>query len=225
MSPRASGVLALCVLASSASAAVLVPGDYQLSNHPDGDVDPPPYGFRLDGLDGSADIFTVSFDVADGADMKLRYDDGAGTIRIWGTGPGGRDAGVGYAADSYNGTYSIDFTYTVGVGLVPSDDDLYVNTTSGSNFGTVTLPDTTVIDMYDIFNGGEGHTFRLGDEDDDLGHRGFSGISGWGWLELDGAENGARTRDWLFTAELIPAPGTALFLSPLALAAARRRRR
>jgi len=32
--------------------------------------------------------------------------------------------------------------------------------------------------------GGNPFSLRLGDEDDDLGHRDFPGISGWGWLEF-----------------------------------------
>lgn len=221
MSPHALGVLALGAIASAASGAIF---DYQLANHPDAQVDPPPYGLRMDGLDGSADFFTVSFDTGDGSDVRLRYDDGAETIRIWGTALGGRDAGGGYAADSFFGMYTIDFTFSVGVGLVPGDDDLWVDTATGSNFGTLTLPDSSVLDLYDVFNAGEGHAFRFGDEDDDLGHRGFAGISGWGWLEIDGAENGARTRDWLFTAELIPTPSTPILLAPGVLLAVRRRR-
>jgi hypothetical protein len=62
----------------------------------------------------------------------------------------------------------------------------------------------------------------------DLGHRGFNGISGWGWLSYV-ADDGTvlphvYAADWLFTAELIPAPGAIALMGMGGLLAARRRR-
>ena len=63
--------------------------------------------------------------------------------------------------------------------------------------------------LADISNGD--YTFRLGDEDNDLGHRGFAGISGWGWLGISDSQNGPYVRnsagsdDFLFTV-IVPAP-------------------
>jgi hypothetical protein len=219
---RMLGAAALVGVASAAASGALIQeGIYQLHNHPDGNADPPPYGLRLDGLDGSNDKFTISFD-ASGADVKMTYF--GSTIRIFGTGYGGRDTGTAYANDAWLGFYDIDFTFDVGVGLAPGDDDLLVDAATDSNSGTIVTPNGTK-DLYDVRAVPPGGTFRFGDADDDNGHRGFAGLSGWGWLEIDGEEKNA-TRDWLFTAEYlgIPAPGAVIGLAPAGLLAARRRR-
>lgn len=208
---------------SFASAATIDAGLYQLGNHPDGNAVPPPYGMRLDELvdvTGGHDIFTFDFEHAS-SNMSLVYDNVGDTITISGTSYGGRDIGGAYAADAYQGVYTVSFLYDVSVSQVPGDDDIQV-TANQQNFGTITLPDgTTVKDLSDIFMGG--YSFRLGDEDDDLGHRGFPGISGWGWMDVDGVH--VANMDWLFTATYIPEPATAMMLLiGGSLVAARRRR-
>jgi hypothetical protein len=92
----------------------------------------------------------------------------------------------------------IDFTYAV-VGTAPGDDDLLVTTPNGADSGTLTwLDDGTVITLLNM-NNMDGFSFRFGDEDDDNGHDGFPGLSGWGWLMYDtGPTPGAI--DWKFTA-------------------------
>lgn len=218
------GGVAIAFLAASSNAAMLDQGIYQLHNHPDGASNPPPYGMRIDGLDGSADAFTLDFDHPD-SDMLLVY---TGTeIIISGVAYGGRDTGAAYAADAYLGLYEVEFVYNVGVGLVPGDDDLYVNAATGSNHGSIKLPGGTIKDLSDKSGGPSVGTFRFGDEDNDAGHRGFSGISGWGWYMIDGQSMTGQYRDFLFTAEYIglPTPGTALALiGPMALGVTRRRR-
>lgn len=217
------GGIAIALVAGSAHAAVLDQGIYQLHNHPDGSVAPPLYGFRADGLDGSSDFFTLDFDHPD-SDVVLVY---TGTeIIISGPAYGGRDIGGSYANDAYLGVYQLEFVYNVGVGLVPGDDDVFVDAPMNSNFGSLTLPGGAVKDLYDKNGGPSVGTFRFGDEDNDNGHRGFAGTSGWGWYEIAGEENMGRTRDFLFTAEYIgiPAPATAMLLGPVAMMAGRRRR-
>lgn len=217
------GAIAVALLCGSAHAAMLDLGIYQLHNHPDGNAAPPLYGMRMDGIDGSADIFTLNFDHPD-SDMLLVY---TGTqIVISGVSYGGRDIGGSYANDAYLGLYEVEMVYDIGVSPVPGDDDVYVNAATGSNFGSITLPGGGVKSIFDKNGGPPVGTFRLGDEDNDAGHRGFAGISGWGWYEIDGEMNSARTRDFLFTAEYIgiPAPATAALFAPIALAGVRRRR-
>lgn len=80
--------------------------------------------------------------------------------------------------------------------------------------------------------GGNPFSLRLGDEDDDLGHRDFPGISGWGWLKFrksgttDPFVDVPGPQDFLFIARRIPAPGTAILLMlGLARLGTRRRKR
>jgi hypothetical protein len=169
---------------------------------------------------GGHDIFTFDFDDP-ASDMKLSYD--GATIRIFGVSFGGRDIGGAYAAEPTTGLYTIDFLYTVGVSPVPGDDDIWVQGADGSNFGTILPPVGPAINLTDKTDGS--HLFRFGDEDDDLGHRGFPGISGWGWLtHHPESMDHVPASDWIFTAELIPTPGAAAVMGVFGLCALRRRR-
>ncbi len=203
-----------------ASAEVIVPGIYRLHDHPDGAIAPPPYGLRLVELyDVTAgnDNFTFDFDHAD-SEMFLTF---TGTeITISGVSMGGRDTGAAWAADAYLGLYSFSFTYSIGVSGVPGDDDIYV-VANMDNTGTVTTPLGDTLDLLDKSNGS--FSFRLGDESDDAGHRGFAGISGWGWLTYPAGAAPMGT-DWIFTAELVPAPSALALLGAAGLFRSRRRR-
>lgn len=211
--------------AAAAAHATIAPGTYRLFNHPDVTADPPPYGLRLDELynaTGNHDIFTFDFNhPLSSVTMTLT----GSTISISGNAYGGRDAGTAYAADSFLGVYSFSFTYLVGVGLVPGDDDVQAAPMpAGLNTGWILTPLGDTIALRDEADGGR--TFRLGDEDNDLGHRGFAGISGWGWL-THGQANAQHVpaSDWIFTVgPLIPAPGSAGLLGLAGFAMLRRRR-
>lgn len=216
----------LLLAASGAMGAVIQSGTYRLHNHPDGNQRPPLYGLRLDELydvTGTHDVFTFDFDHPSSA-MFMDYF--GGTIHIHGQSYGGRDTGSGYAADVHRGVYSIDFTYNVGVGLAPGDDDLLVTLPPlYYNYGWIDTPAGDWISLRDGHYGGDRPDFRFGDEDDDAGHRGFNGLSGWGWL-FHGPPGAPyhESSDWLFTAELVPAPGVFGLLAGMGLLAARRRR-
>jgi hypothetical protein len=164
------------------------PGTYRLANHPDASKAPPPYGLRFDNLvPGEPGHYTFDFQ-APGAEMFLDYD--GVSIRIYGSAYGGKDIGNDYDP-VLQGMAEIDMTY-VQAKNAPGDDDLAVNEGDG-NVGTITFMGVTY-DMVEQADG-DGFTFRFGDEDDDQGHRGFPGISGWGWFAGEG------TRDWVFTAQ------------------------
>ncbi|MBL8875956.1 MAG: hypothetical protein JNM86_09200 [Phycisphaerae bacterium] len=196
----------VCAVAQS---ALVVPGLYQLHNHPDGGARPPMYGLRLDELYNSTpnhDIFTFDFDHAM-SNMKMMVTNS--TIRIFGSVYGGRDTGSAYAAEARTGVYTVDFTYSVGVSPVPGDDDWWVayGGPMMQNSGTILTPTGDLISLVDKPQGN--YYFRLGNEDNDAGHRGFNGISGWGWLNHgpSGSPH-VDSSDWLFTANLIPSSGS-----------------
>ncbi|MCA9296606.1 MAG: hypothetical protein KC983_08810, partial [Phycisphaerales bacterium] len=179
--------------------ALGAPGIYALRNHPDNHLTPPEYGMRLDELfdvnPATLDVFSFDFE-ADGAAMFLEYD--GSSIHIFGTAFGGLDIGNVYDP-AFSSFVEIDFTYS-DVQVVPGDDDLYVVTPSGSDSGTVTWLDTN--EVFNIVSQSipAGFTFRFGNEDDDLGHRGFDGLSGWGWVRLPNPTHLLVVQDWLFTA-------------------------
>lgn len=214
--PRAGlgafGVI-LVSLAIPAEAAIL---QYQLHNHPDALVGPPGYGARIDELfnaTGGLDHFTFDFNHAQ-SNMRLNYDTTAQTIRIFGQAMGGRDIGTSHANDGYLGLYEFSFLYTIGVEPVPGDDDIWCDPPQdGQNSGFIQAPPSAGGQSFNLIDKGvmmHGYTLRFGNENNDLGHRGFPGLSGWGWFEIVGAMNPGVKRDWIFTGELIPEPSTML---------------
>ena len=200
---------------------------YELHNHPDGNQAGPFYGLRLDELfdirDHTLDVFTMNFDT-DNAGMYLEHDKDAGTMRIFGLAFGGLDDGTtqnqsnnyddttdtsGYNSNLFEpGLWKIDVTYG-NVGAATSNDadgDDFQAHANGGLIGTITRLDTNeTFELYAKSNGE--FSFQFGDEDGD-GHRGADGLSGWGWMTVDGSPNSKSssqegTKDFLFTAELI----------------------
>jgi uncharacterized protein (TIGR03382 family) len=227
---RVAALAASVVAVHTAAGATILPGLYRLNNHPDGSQNPPPYGARFDELFNATsnhDVFTLDFDDVNSAAF-MTINATFTEIRIYGQAKGGRDIGATHAADIYNGIYTFDFTYNLGVQAVPGDDDVWVVTPDHRNFGFITAPNALgTINLTD--EGMDGYTFRLGDENNDAGHRGFPGISGWGWMSYV-RDNGSIVHinytDWLFTATyIIPSPSSAGLLGLAALAAGRRRRK
>ncbi|MBS0190717.1 MAG: hypothetical protein U0573_02345 [Phycisphaerales bacterium] len=217
----AAGAL-ICACAQS---ALIVPGLYQLHNHPDGGARPPLYGLRLDELYNATadhDIYTFDFDHAL-SNMKMMVT--TSVIHIYGTVYGGRDVGSAYAAEARTGVYTVDFTYSVGVSQVPGDDDWWVAYGGAmmQNSGTIKSPLGDTIGLVDKQQ--DNYYFRLGNEDNDAGHRGFSGISGWGWLN-HGPSGSPHidSSDWLFTATLIPSSGSLALAGLAGLITLRRKR-
>ncbi|MEE8458225.1 MAG: hypothetical protein V3S08_00040 [Phycisphaerales bacterium] len=209
----ASCSLALILPAVPAQAGIILePGSYLLGDHPDGNEAPPTYGLRLDELvdvTGGHDVFTFSFDHAQ-ADMRIDITAvgvDAFEIHIHGTAFGGLVVGNEYDA-TMSGVVNIDFVYML-AHPADGDDDLIVTTPNFTNTGVINF-DGTSINLFDRANS-DGFTFRLGDENDDQGHRGFDGISGFGWLDHGTAGNHVVSSDWLFT--VIPTPGSAALLS------------
>lgn len=178
---------------------------YRLHNHPDGNAAPPSYGLRLDGLltGNGQHIYTFDFDDPQSA-MFMDVDHNTGTIHIFGRTVGGRvQSGAFVDPELWN----VDFTYAEGVGLVGGDGgfaDLSIDTcpATGVNAGTISADDGSPgpIALVDTC-GSNSFSFRFGDKNGE-GHRGFDGLSGWGWLNHSG-EPHVYDSDWLFTAERI----------------------
>lgn len=223
-----SNLLALiALLAMSVSATALATpiatGLYVLGDHPDGNAGPPMYGLRLDGL--GAGPFTFSFE-ANSASVFMDYDAAAGTAHIFGTAWGGEVVANSWISPT---SWAIDFNYS---GLSQCDavgtyDDVCANAVSGNatsgatgnNTGTIENLSTNVVTSLVDYTSGSHFplTFQFGDETN--GHRGFAGLSGWGWLGIGTPNNFQRTatQDWLFTAKRVPVPepGTLLLMGSM----------
>ena len=215
----------LSVTAPSARAAVLDPGQYILLNHPS---EPSAWGLRLDELHNvntsQQDIFLFDFEHSS---SLVVMDLTGSTIRISGQVYGGYwRLGIGYVEGVHRGVYTLDMFYDDGLREAIGDDDLVIDTLDNSNTGSIITPAGQTIPLYDE-RGNEDYSLRVGDEDNDLGHRGFDGVSGWGWLNHGG--NPALHRqvgDFLFAVgPLIPAPGAGVMVAiALGVLAMRRRR-
>ncbi len=239
-------VLALAVLCVPVFADPVL-GDRisRLHNHPDGGAQPTLYGQR-----GSGGIFTFDFDHIDGfgrsANLRMSLDLSRGSIRIWGDTFGGLNSGTAFAAPGeLVGWWNVDFTYNLSAeSLEPSDDVVVVHS---GGFGT---PNTGVFRreadaknavadnhlLVDYAGGnmvnGRPFTYRLGDENDDAGHRLGShpdwpyDISEWGWPNETIPNEHFAASDWLFAVGNAPVPlPSAAGLGLIGLLVVLRRRR
>ncbi len=188
--------------------AAILDGLYNLSNHPDAAQGPPGYGIRLDELidvTGSKDVFTFDFD--DSRSNMLMEVSGS-TIRIFGIVFGGLDVGDEYD-DDLSGLWDVDFTYN-NAQKMPNDNDVWVRAGQPTNTGSISaLFDNLGTFGLTDYAGNHPFTFRLGDENSDDGHRGFDGISGWGWLN-HGDRGHIASSDFIFTATPVPVPPAVL---------------
>jgi hypothetical protein len=199
-------------MTSTALADFLPHGTYTLGSHPSTTDNPPPLGLRLDRLFGTPGKFAFDFDNPL-SNMVMDFD--GSSIRIHGNAFGGHDGGMDFANDGYQGVYAVDFTYQANIVEFANGDVALQVSPSALNNGTITSPGSipggeqtvTLTERADM----DGNSFYLA-----FNHRGFAGLSGFGWLDFPGRPDHALA-DWLFTAEfqggnggnppVIPAPG------------------
>lgn len=203
---------AACLLfaAGQASAATRV---FLLHDHPNGQLNPPTYGFRWDNLFGAGGQHTFSFDHTDGmetAEVTLVYDDVQNTIRIYGRAYGGKDIGGGWDPVE-QGWIDIDFTYRDNVhadvdnkNLVPGDD-FYVIAESPNNNGFFMLDGwggNLTVNMVDKWSSADGYSFGFDNDADSKGNPAIIGdptiFSGDGWVAPP-----SGSRDFIFIGEEI----------------------
>lgn len=200
-----AGWLTTAILGALATFAIpaqaLTTGTWELHNHPDGNVAQPLYGLRLDNLLGDG-IYTFDFDAADqGAAMFM--DISNTSIAIYGSAWGGLDIGNSYSSPAL---WDIYMTYDIaGSSADGGVNDLHAD----SGNGMITLTGDELTFNLIAYSGMFDHAFYLGDEDGS-GHRGYDGVSGWGWVNyyLDGGDPDVHvaSSDFLFTASPVPVP-------------------
>jgi hypothetical protein len=204
---------AACLLVAAAvvpvaGAAPIDPGVlYQLNNHPDGSEAEPFYGLRLDGLMGDVDEeWTFDFDHPD-SQMTMLWDDMAATLDISGVTFGGEDEGAQYDPAT-TALWQIDFRYT---NVLDAGAQLQVPELNGP-FGLGTIKNLSTQQVFQLIDTGSGTTFFVGGD-----HRGFDGVSGWGWLNHSGAPGGlgehVYSSDWIFTVgTALPEPSAGMLM-------------
>jgi len=209
---RLLGVACACAgllaFAPTAEAKTL---NFELDNHPDGNQAPPLYGLRLD-FPNSSDENTFSFNTGGGSTVSASLDTTTGIMTITGTvehvEQNGSTAGTG-------GVYDLNATIQM-VGDFTEANVLDFGTNVQGNTLSMTLTHDGT--STDTFSGGteDGITWDGFGGDPDFnfagGHRGVTGLSGWGWLEpndADGTFSHVDSQDWLFTATFVPLPGAA----------------
>ena len=224
-------VLAACLFAADARGSLT----YVLSDHPDGGYAPPLYGLVIQDFNGdTGNTYTWQFtrpahiDPSDWTQATLVVD--GNTVTISGSMYGGLNDGNGYDAN-YVGQVDLNYSYTVDVSIVGDRIEVTDDNSNavGGNMGTLTAVagQEWFQGDFELFDKGDMNNNDLSFIFDNDGHRLDNHPSydqtatyvGRGWQE------GAGTRDFLFTATLVPEPSSMLIWAGAGLAFAGLRRR
>ena len=221
--------MSLALAASAAPGAIM---EFTLTDHPGGNINPPPYGLRLDGafasLGGTGGPATFSFDAALNDDTRdnvtLTMDTTTNAITIAGEIYGGE-----YDNGSYGfgeGWYDLSFTYSTNV--APDGDGWFVDGDPLANLGTLTSQASSSLgpgEVITFFDSAMPDSFLFLPD----GYRidgNDSSFVGRGWFSLDpdgGSPPPGSSLDWLFIG--VPAPSTGALLALGLLATNRTSRR
>jgi hypothetical protein len=205
----AATVLGLTVLPAGAVLNV-----YECHDHPNGVINPPTYGLRIDDLLGEGQ-YTFSFDYADGsgsAMVTMTWNDVTNEIHISGLAYGGKDIGGAWDATE-QGWIDIDFYYRDDVTVRDNcagdaGDDLYVTSESANNNGTITLIGWGGDAVFNFSGKADatGCAFIVDNDTDPKGNATIAGdptlysVSGWLMPPTSGS------RDWIFVARMGTVP-------------------
>lgn len=210
---------AVVAVVATAVASLSSAATFKLSDHPDGNAQPPIYGLRLDGLFGGSGDVTFSFDTAQGVFLTVA----GGQITISGVVELVETSGSSPALGTL---FDVNFTYrdnvaadSTGWVVDPGDPD---------NNGTLVSQSDPTLAFTLIDAPTTGNSFDFHPD----GQRITGDSSTWvgdGWLDVfDSAGNqvNGSPQDWLFTGTLIPLPSAAglAFAGLAGLGASRRRR-
>lgn len=196
-----TGFITIILLLNSLSinAAQLVPGVYQLLDHPGGSASPPPYGLRLDDLQPPVGVGPTFSTVLNGAQSLLTWDGGdlaviSGTLR--------------------NNTTGLLWSVTHNLSGISSTSEGFFATQ-----GTMILEDTSAGTTYTIDSkaAANGAVFEAFGDSHRCGYSTDCGpFVGRGWLEPGVTDYKAKYNDWLVQLVEVPIPGALLlFLSAL----------
>lgn len=196
---------ALAVVSTASAASTY----FSLSDHPDGNANPPGYGIRLDGLfagemGAAGGVTTFSFDTIGNTVLEVVTSGMSMTINITGTVYGGEDTGAGYGFGE--GSYELSMSYTVGV--VAQGTGYVVTAADASNSGSLTALSGDVAGTVYQLRDFSTPSFRFLQDDHRLNGHPEDNMDFWvgrGWLA---DENGVRntTRDFLFLGSKLPGP-------------------
>ncbi|MFI4898732.1 MAG: PEP-CTERM sorting domain-containing protein [Phycisphaerales bacterium JB059] len=216
MNRTALAIAALALAGTAASADVF---EFQMFNHPDGAVAPPYYGLRVDNMFGEGNVNTFSIDTIGDSVLTVNEDGEDISIHMEGTLYGGTDSGVTTGGGALY-TYTWDYTE----GVEKTANGWRVVGMSGANGGALTrVSDGAEFSFTTKTNGSDVAFIFQAD-----GHRISGDADAWvgrGWVMSQDNPRGQHTQDWLFSAEVVPAPGTVALGAMGGLLVTRRRRK
>ncbi|MCA9414965.1 MAG: PEP-CTERM sorting domain-containing protein [Candidatus Omnitrophica bacterium] len=204
--------LVLCLGCVGTQTAQAVSLDFDLFNHPDGNSQPPPYGLRLDyngenhtfdfgpGVSAIFDLTNKSLAITGSA---IHGKGSASTGEAWNISASLTWVGIeGVSSTDFNNLTESDLetirnNLITPLGLFGSGDRLIFDVNSLTLTTSVVSPMFQGATSWSGKGDGSGNQFYIG-----TGHRGASGLSGWGWVMTPTGQTG--TNDFLFTLEANP---------------------